>query len=188
MPITHEQKNKTKKPDASTQWTSICQLFPSGSCSCAAPFSISSPTTQRKQICQWGNWIIVRARTQKPHPPGAVLRSSSFGHPQTYATTHIADHLVTHRVVARARAGCRSASVAPDGTGLTAVVQVFVVEQLLCVHANSSTHVKTQFLLEELPLPGQTFLWVYLGCTQEVKQRPREEKSRLDLASETYLG
>lgn len=72
----------------------------------------------------------------------------------------------TDRVVARAGASGGFASMAPDGTGLTAVVQVLIVEQLLCVHADSSAHVKTQFLLKQLPLPGQSLLWVYLSCRQ----------------------
>lgn len=51
-------------------------------------------------------------------------------------------------------------------TGLTAVVQVLIIEQLLCVHADGSAHVQTQFLLKQLPLPGQSLLWVDLSCRQ----------------------
>lgn len=56
--------------------------------------------------------------------------------------------------------------MAPNGAGLTAVVQVLVIEQLLRVHADSGAHVQTQFLLKQLPLPGQSFLWVDLSCRQ----------------------
>lgn len=71
----------------------------------------------------------------------------------------------TDRVVARTGASGGFAPVAP--TSLTAVVKVLIIEQLLCVHADSSAHVKTQFLLKQLPLPGQSLLWVDLSCRQK---------------------
>lgn len=38
--------------------------------------------------------------------------------------------------------------------GGTGVVQVFIIKQLLCIHANSGTHIQTKLLLQKLPLSG----------------------------------
>lgn len=42
------------------------------------------------------------------------------------------------------------------------VVQVRVIEQLLCVHADGRAHVQAQLPLEELPLARQTLFRVHL--------------------------
>lgn len=83
----------------------------------------------------------------------------------------------THRVVAGAGPSRGFAAVASGSAGLTGVVQVFVVEQLLRVHADGCTHVQTQFLLKELPLTSQTLLWVDLSCS---KRRELELKPALN--------
>lgn len=69
-------------------------------------------------------------------------------------------------MVARAGASCGFASMGSKPTGLAGIVEVLIIEQLLCVHADSSTHVQTQLLLKKLSLAGQTFLWVHITCQQ----------------------
>lgn len=57
----------------------------------------------------------------------------------------------THRVVSRAGTGQRPAPLGLEARGATygwGVVQVLVVEELLRVHADGSTHVQAQFLLQ----------------------------------------
>lgn len=46
--------------------------------------------------------------------------------------------------------------------GRAGVVQVLVVEQLLCVHADGGAHVQAQLPLKEFPLAGKTLLRVHL--------------------------
>lgn len=74
-------------------------------------------------------------------------------------------------MVSGAAASCRPNLLSSKPARLTGIIQVFIVEQLLCVHPNSSTHVQAQLLLEELPLTGQTFLWVRLTCKQKEIRR-----------------
>ena len=69
-------------------------------------------------------------------------------------------------MIAGAGSSCGFASMGPKPTGLTGIVKVLVIEQLLCVHSDSCTHVQTQLLLKKLPLASKTFLRVHLTCEQ----------------------
>lgn len=67
-------------------------------------------------------------------------------------------------MVPGAGSSCGFASMGFEPSGLTGIVEVLVVEELLCVHADGSTHVQTQLLLKKLPLASKTFLRIHLTC------------------------